>query len=184
MKSFNPRWTIIALMIIVAAFSRFFLPHNFTPIGALALFGAAYFTNKRWAFILPLAALWASNLVLNNVFLSQYYDGFVWFANPTVYLAFIAIVGLGLHFLKDISAGRVLAVSLGASVLFFAVTNFESWLVLPYPKTPAGLLSCYVAAIPFFWNTLIGDLVFTAVLFGAFELLQSRNPFLRVQAAH
>ena len=184
MKQFNPRLSVIALMIFFAAFSRFILPSNFTPIGALALFGAAYFTEKRWAFIIPLLALWASNLILNNVLLSQYYEGFVWFANPMVYIAFIAIVCLGIYTLKEVKPLKLLGVSLGASILFFLLTNIESWLTLPmYPKTFAGLIQAYIAAIPFFWNTLIGDLVFTGALFGAFELLQSRNPILRAQVS-
>ena len=176
----NVRFGIVALMVLIAAFSRFILPPNLTSIGAIALFGGAYFANKKWAYLLPLAALWISNLILDNVFLSHYYEGFVWFANPLIYVAFLLIVGIGHFFLKKVKPGRLLLASLGASVLFFIISNLDTFLFWNlYPKTPEGLLACYTAAIPFFWNTLLGDLLFTAILFGVFEFMQSRIPELK-----
>jgi hypothetical protein len=72
---------------------------------------------------------------------------------------------------------------LASSVLFFVITNFGVWAFDAfYPKTWEGLIACYVAAIPFFQNTLIGDLLYTAVLFGGFALLERQLPILRAQA--
>lgn len=174
------RFVLLVFMIIAAAFSRL-LPHppNFTPIGGMALFGAAYFTQKYWAFLIPALALWVSSLILDNVFYAQYYEGFVWFSNPFVYLAFGAIVLLGLVSLKKVKPMNVLGASLGASVIFFLISNFGAWLSFNmYPMTFEGLMMSYTAAIPFFLNTLAGDLFFTTVLFGGFALLQRQYPTL------
>jgi len=179
----NLRFGILALMILLAAFSRL-LPHlpNFTPIGGMALFGAAYFSKKYFAFIVPFVALWASNLVLDNIFLSQYYEGFVWFSNPLVFVGFAFIVLLGLKVLKKVKPLNLLGASLAASLIFFLVSNFGTWLSGGmYPKSFGGLMVCYTAAIPFFWNTLLGDLFYVTVLFGAFELVKRQYPALKLQ---
>lgn len=176
-------------MILMAALSRL-LPHpdNVTPVGAMALFGGAYFSRKYLAFLLPLAAMWFSDLLLNNLYYArlypEYYDGFVWMGNLWVYVAFIAIVLIGMGLLKKISPLRVIGASLFGSVLFFLVTNLGAWFVDPmYPKTTTGLAAAYAAGLPFFRNTLMGDLVYCGVLFGGFEWAKSRWPALRRQAA-
>lgn len=185
----NLRFALLALMILLAAFSRL-LPHppNFTPIGGMALFGAAYFSKKYWAFLIPALAIWISSLVLDNIFYAQYYEGFVWFSNPFVYIAFAAIVILGVTTLKNVKPLNLLGASLGASTIFFLISNFGSWLSFNmYPKTLEGLMMSYTAGIPFFMNTLAGDLFYTTVLFGSFALLQNRYPSLgqlKVVSAH
>jgi len=95
----NPGFIIVAILILVAALSRL-LPHppNFTPIGGMALFGAAYFSKKHLALIIPLVALWISDLILNNVVYGAYYDGFSWMGMPMVYAAFIIIALMGTGF--------------------------------------------------------------------------------------
>jgi hypothetical protein len=183
-NKFNIRWVILVIMIVAAASFRllpqlFGLNHffNFSPIGGMALFGAAYFTRKWNAFIVPFLALWVSNLILDNVIYAQYYNGFAWFANWEVYLAFAAIVGVGFVVLKKITTFRLIGASLSASVLFYLITNFFVWATgTMYAKSLAGLIACYIAAIPFFWNTLAGDLFFVALLFGTFELAKKHAP--------
>ncbi len=175
----NLRFGILLLMILAAALSRL-LPHpfNFTPIGAMALFGAAYFSNKKLAFILPFAAMWLSDLWINNL---MYDNGgtFQWMGSAWVYGSFIMISMLGLIALKRVRVGAVLGTSLLASILFFLITNFSVWYgSVAYPKSIAGLMLCYEAGIPFFWNTLAGDLFYCAVLFGGFEFAQRRVPAL------
>ncbi|MEO1515007.1 MAG: DUF6580 family putative transport protein [Bacteroidota bacterium] len=182
-KKFDLRYGIVIIMILLAALSRL-MPHppNFTPVTGMALFGAAYL-NRRWlALVIPLVALWISNLILDNTVYAQYYDGFVWFSPFTiwVYISIAAIVGIGYIFLKKVSFGRVASVTLLASLLFFFVTNFGSWLASDmYPKNASGLLACYIAGIPFYWKTLAGDLFYTGVLFGIFEWMQRSVPALR-----
>lgn len=176
-KKNNFHFGILVVMIIAAALSRL-LPHppNFTPIGGMALFGAAYFTKKYWALIIPILALWFSSLLLDNIVYAQYYDGFVWFSNPMVYIAFVAIVAFGWLSLKKIKPANLLGASLGASLIFFIISNLGSWVSYGmYPMNLAGLLECYIAAIPFFPSTLAGDLFFTAVLFGGYELIKNRG---------
>ncbi len=190
-KKIHFRWGIVAFIVFVVGLFRL-VPHafslpgmfNFSPLGGMALFGAAYFSRKYMAFLLPFLALWISNLLVNNLFYSRFYDGFVWFTNWEVYLAFAMIVVLGFGMLKKISPGRVLAASLSASVLFFLVTNFFVWYSgTMYPKNAGGLLTCYVSAIPFFWNTLAGDLLYAALLFGGFEWMKHRYPALILEQA-
>lgn len=179
----NTRIVIITGMVILAAMSRL-LPHppNFTPIGGMALFGAAYFTKKYWAFLIPLLALWMSDLLLNNVVYAAYFDGFSWMGVPMVYAAMILIALLGQGLLKKVKASNVLIASVLASSLFFLVTNLGSWWMDPiYPKTIVGVGEAYIAGIPFFWNTLAGDLFYSTVLFGGFELLKRVYPALSLK---
>lgn len=184
-KQMNIKIGIIALLILVAALSRL-LPHpyNFTPIGAMGLFGAAYFSKRYLAFVVPFAAMWLSDLILNNVVYAkqfpEYYDGFQWFGSATVYFSFALIIMLGFVLLRKIKVGNVLIASLSASVLFFLITNFSVWLSNPiYPQNAIGLLTCYIAGLPFFGNTLLGDLFYSGVLFGAYELIKARFPRLQ-----
>lgn len=175
------RYALLAGLILLAAVTRI-LPHppNVTPIGGMALLGAAYINRKYIAFLIPLLALWLSNLALDNLVYGAYYEGFVWFSQPFVFLAFGLIVVLGWSLLKKVTPLRLLSTSLGASVLFFLVSNLGVWIGDGmYPKTFSGLMMCYTAGLPFFRNTLLGDLFFAGVLFGAFEWLQYRFPALR-----
>ncbi len=180
----NFRFGIIVLMIFVAGISRL-IPHwwNFTPLGGMALFGAAYFGKKYWAFLIPLLALWMTDLFLNNVIYAQYYEGFVLMGDLWVYGSFLLIVLIGTFLLKKIRISNLFLASLSASAIFFIVSNFGTWLSSPmlYPKTITGLMLCYEAAIPFFWSTLTSDLFYTAVLFGSFEWVQRRYFSVQVQ---
>ncbi len=164
------RFSVLAGMILAAAAFRI-LPHppNFSPIAALALFGGAQFADKRAALIVPLAAMFLADLVLGPHALI-----------PVIYACFALIVCLGFWLRRQRSTGRIAVAALTASVLFFIVTNFAVWAgTNMYPKTAAGLAGCYVAALPFFGNTLAGDLLFTAALFGGLALAEWRLPRLR-----
>lgn len=185
MNKNNIQLGTISLMILVAALSRL-LPHpnNFTAVGAMALFGVAYISNKKWAFLIPTFALWVSDILLNNIIYRQYYPEFT--LNPgtllTTYLPFALIVMMGLFTLKKVNITNVLGTSLAASVIFFLVSNFFVWYhSINFPQTVLGLMACYYQAIPFFWNTLAGDLFFVGVLFGGYELAKRRFPVLSVQ---
>ncbi len=178
------RLSLIAGLILLAAISRVLPhPHNFTPVGAIALFGAAYFPRKWMAFAVPLVAMWLSDLFINNVVYAhqypQYYQGFQWLGSPSVYGAFLLIVLLGLVTLRQVKVWRVVGSALAASIIFYIVTNFAVWHgSSTYPASWAGLSACYVAALPFFGNTLLGDLVYSGVLFGVFAWFTRRYPTL------
>lgn len=152
---------IFACILITLAIVSRLMPHpaNFTPVAAIALFGGALLP-RRLAVSLPLIAMIVSDLIIG--------------LHPTIYatwgsFAVIALVS-SLKF-KKVNVTNVLASSLAASVFFFLVTNLAVWLEgRLYAPTFSGLVQCYYNALPFFRNTLFGDLVFTSSLFGIFAL--------------
>jgi hypothetical protein len=159
-KQLLVRYGTAVALIIVAAFSRL-LPHpaNFTAIAGIALFGGVYL-ERRFAFIVPIAAMLISDYFIG------FYSGMYW-----VYGSFVLIGLLGLWLKNHKRPLYVFGGTLASSVLFFVVTNFGVWMTPGsiYAPTWSGLVECYVAAIPFFRNTLSGDLFFVAVMFGAYE---------------
>ncbi|MEA3058354.1 MAG: hypothetical protein QOF34_1169 [Sphingomonadales bacterium] len=167
----NSARLLALLSAVLAAAAMRLVPHppNFTPVGAMALFSGAYFGRRGLAFVAPLGALFVSDLVLG------FYHGMA-----TVYFSVVLIVLIGWALAKHRSFWRVGGAALASSILFYAVTNFGMWLSSGiYPRSLAGLEACYVAAIPFFQNTVAGDLVYSALLFGGFALLLDALPSLR-----
>ena len=163
----KPRFTLIVAMIFGAAALRL-APHpaNFDAIGTLALFGGAHLSEKRWAFLIPLAALFLGDAVIG-------FHGQM----PLVYGVFAFMVCMGFALRERRAPLPVAGMATAASVLFFVITNFGVWAVDGlYPLTFQGLVTCYVAAIPFFANTLAGNLFYTAVLFGGFALAERKVP--------
>jgi hypothetical protein len=163
----KPRMAVLIGMIFLAAGLRL-IPHppNFEPIGAMALFAGAHLAGKRWPFAIPLLALFLSDILIG------FHDQM-----PIVYGAFALMVCLGFALRNHRTAGPVTAAALGASALFFILSNFGVWAFGSlYPRTFAGLISCYVAAIPFFAYTVAGTLFYTAVLFGGFALAERKIP--------
>jgi hypothetical protein len=164
------RSSLLAGMILAAALSRL-IPHppDFSPIAALALFGGAQFSDKRAAFLVPLAAMFLSDLVLGMHALI-----------PIIYGSFALITCLGFRLRQRQDFWRISGAALLGAILFFVTTNGGVWLFGSfYPKTGAGLLACYTGAIPFFWNTLASDLIYTLVLFGGVRAAEWRWPVLR-----
>jgi len=165
----KPR-AVLLLAIIFGAAALRLLPHpsNFTPIGALALFAGAHFDNKRWAFIVPLAAMLLSDILIG-------FHGQM----PVIYGAFAVIVAMGFLLKEKKTALNVTGASLVAATFFFVVSNFGVWAFDGlYPLTMAGLVTCYIAAIPFFQNWLLGTLFYAAVLFGGFALAERKVPVI------
>ena len=152
------------LLVLAAAFFRV-LPHpaNVTPIAAMALAGGVYL-DRRFSLAIPLAALFISDL-------------FIGFHStmPYVYGSFVAMGLIGLWLRSHKSVPPIVGGVVASSILFFLVTNFGVWASgseWAYPRTWEGLIACYTAAIPFFRNTLVGDLVSAGVLFTMFELTE------------
>ena len=165
----KPRMALLTGMIFGAAALRL-LPHapNFDPITALALFAGASVEDKRWAFGLPLAAMLLSDALI----------GFHPFM-PVIYLTFALVVWMGVSLRRRLTALPVAGAALGASTLFFVVSNFAEWtLGMLYPRTLEGLIACYVAAIPFFGNTIGGALFYSAALFGGLALAEKKIPHM------
>ncbi len=172
MKSGKHALLVGFILIVVAAFSRF-MPHwhNFTAVGGAGLFGAYFFRNRIWAFILPLVAMWLSDLILNNIIYAAYYEGFVWF-NETmiwVYVGFIALVAVGRVTIRSISIKNIVVGALAGSLVFFLISNFGSFVQNPvYPKSIGGLLMAYGAGLPFFLNTVLANVFFAGIFFGSY----------------
>ena len=154
----NKKQFIIITFIVIAAVIRLF-PHipNVTPITAMALFSGVYFTDKKYAFIIPLLAMFLSDIFLGFSMITLF-----------VYAAFILVGYIGIAS-KKMNIKTILISSLS----FFIITNFGVWLI-GYPKTFNGLLECYTLAIPFFRNSLIGDFFFAGVMYYAFEFVSKR----------
>lgn len=167
---FTPRFITLSLIVLIAAISRL-IPHapNLTPIAAIALFGGANF-NSRWAaFLVPLLAL----------FLSDLFIGFYGLTMLAVYFSFALIALIGMFISNSQSIGSVVTATVSSSFLFFAITNFAVWLGNPaYPQNFTGLMECYFVAIPFYKNSLIGDLFYSAILFGGFYFASRKFPAL------
>ncbi len=175
------RHSVLLIALLSMAMLRL-IPHfpNFTPIGAMALFGGAYF-SKRWqAFLLPLGSLFISDIAINYIIYNEIILlHSMWFG---VYGSFGLIVCLGLFLLKKVNARNVIFSSLSASMIFFFVSNFGVWVVDPinlYPNTGTGLLACYIAGLPYLLGTVFGDLFYSAILFTLFEFAQSRFLILK-----
>jgi hypothetical protein len=157
-------------MILAAAASRL-IPHppNAASITAVALFGGAYLSDRRLAFVVPITALFLSDLALGLY-------SHMW----VTYGSFALVVSIGFQLRKRRTPLAIAGAALASSTLFFVITNLGVWVFGPlYPRTMQGFLTCYAAAIPFFQNTLLGDGLYTAVLFGGFALAERWWPVLR-----
>lgn len=149
-------------MVIVAAVLLRIVPHppNVAPVAAIALFGGLYI-SKRFALIVPLIIMFLSDAVLG------FHSGM-----PFVYGSFLLIGLLGVLLQQKKGFLTIILASIGSSILFYLITNFGVWhLGTMYPHTLEGLLTCYIAGLPFLRNTFVGDLLYTALLCGGYELI-------------
>lgn len=146
----------------------------------MALFGGACFAHRRAAFVVLLAAMFLSDLAIG--LLSGNLSLGLHRLIPVVYGSFALIVCLGFWLRTRRTVVPIAGATLTGSVLFFALTNFGVWAGSLYPNTWEGLVACYVAAIPFFHNTLLGDAVYSIALFGGLALAEKGLPALREPA--
>lgn len=177
---------IVAMLIFLSALCRIFTNQiglwNFNAIGAAALFGGIVLKDKRLAYVVPLLSLFLSDVFLQCFTsihaLDRNYLGQLLF----VYGAFLLITWIG-TLIKKVNVLTLLLSSIGTGVLFFLISNLGTFVTTDlYPKTGAGLLACYAAGIPFYQsdnmfssfalNGLMGNVFFTAVLFGAWTALK------------
>lgn len=184
-SSNSTKITIVVVLIILSAIYRLFPhPYNFAPITGMALLSGAFLKDKRvFAILIPLLALFVSDVILNNTLYKAFYasEGFVLFHPFMIgtYLSLILMVLIGTN-MKKIKFFNIITAALFSSVLFFVITNFASWLqIAAYPKNLAGLTECFALAIPFFQFTLLGDVVFSLGLFAiaifAIKGIQNRS---------
>ena len=178
------QFSFLITIILLAAFSRIipFMP-NFSPLGAIGLFGAAYFDKKWKAILIPIAATWLSDLFINNVIYAQYYSKFTWFYEGFYwqYGSYILITLISLTIFNNINTSKVLTGVVVSTAIFFIISNFGCWIGSTfYPQNFVGLMTCYAAGIPFLKGTLLGDLFYAGILFGGYYLLQSKVSFFKL----
>lgn len=155
----------MAIFFILAGVILRLVPHlpNFAPIAALALFGGTYL-NKKYALAIPVIAMLITDTIIG-------------FYNPwimlSVYGSFITIGLIGLWLKKHKTVPNVLGASIFGSIIFFLVSNFTVWAVpnSMYPHSLQGLMQSYTMGLPFFRNTLAGDLFYTGVMFSLYEVV-------------
>lgn len=143
----------------------------------MALFAGAVFSQQRFSWVIPFAALWISDLILNNTLYASLYEGFRWYGDAGALLGFATVFLLGRTTIRKMDPRKIAVLSLVSSVLFFLVSNLTYWLspLGPYTMDVTGLLACYTAALPFFGGTVAGDFFFNAVLFGGWYLINQRQ---------
>ena len=159
---------------VLAAILLRLLPHpwNATPLAAMFLFSGATFERKWQSLVVPLVALMVSDYAVIQLL---YGGRFSWFS-PYTWGGFLLVGLIGWALRNRISAPGVVAGSLAGSIVFFLVSNFGVWAGgRLYPLTWSGLAACYTAGIPFFRNTLAGDLVYAGLMFGSYALIRHRR---------
>ena len=154
---------------------------NFSPVGAIAMFGGVYFTDKWKAYVVVLLSLYASDVVLNHF----YTNSWIFFTGDTFWncVCFCLMVFIGSH-IKNLNLGSSLIILLAPVTIHWLIMDMP-WINDAgglYPKTLAGYGAALVAAIPFEKNMLLGDAVFGFVLFGGFELAKRKYTVLRTRA--
>lgn len=156
---------LIGLALIIMGLIFRILPHppNFSPVAAIALFGGFYFSRKI-SMVVPLFIMF-----LSDIFIGFYEPVLMAF----VYGSFLICVILGFQLKKHKKWHTILQNSLLCSLVFFFLTNFAVWAFTPwYAKSFSGLIQCYLMAIPFLKNTLLGNLFFTGIIFGTYEVIK------------
>jgi hypothetical protein len=155
------------------------IPHwpNVTPVGGSCLFAGSRIAGL-WAYLLPLAVMVATDPIVGHA--GGAHSGYT-LGSPLIYASFMVNVWIGRHMLRRVSAMRVGAAAFICSLQFFVLSNFAVWFAGVFGASPfyaanlSGLITCYAEALPFWGRTLAGDLFYSAVLFGLYELLSRRT---------
>jgi len=189
LKKFNPRMLVLLAFMLLAAVVRIVLTKEakmaplatLTPLGAMALFGGTYFSKSYKAYLFPLLTLWISDIILNKmVYYGEwrfFYEGFYW-----TYGSFALIALVGQRLIKKVSVTNVVLASFVGTLIHWIGTSPGCFMIAEsmYPKTVGGYLTSLVAAIPYEWSFLGGTLLYSALFFGGFELLQKRFTALQI----
>ena len=182
---FDLQFLLISLAIASVAFLRI-IPHiyNFSPVIALAIFGAIHFRKKIYSYLIVILSIMFSDIIINsfiydleNSFLF-FYEGFYW-----QYISYFAIILLSFSFKgKKIGLTNITYLCLSSSLIFFVISNFGFWLTSGiYSYTFLGLIECFLKAIPFYQGTLLGTFFYTPIFFGLYYFLQKKNSTFRAK---
>jgi hypothetical protein len=175
---------IITGLIVLAALTRLMPhPHNFTAIGAIALFGGASIKNKKLAVLLPLASMFLSDMLLELISGIGFHNTIFF-----VYTAFVAVTFIGMYISQKNKPKNIVMASVAASLTFFLISNFGVWAASGFQNGIVGLTATYFAGIPFYnqdifgsflFNTIMGDLFFNGLLFGSYYFAKQNIPALK-----
>lgn len=168
----NWKKNLLFVGLIALAMITRFLPHapNFTAVGAVAIFGGFIFSSNWKAFLVPLLALFISDLLINNFLYTGLYEGFVFFTEGFyyIYAALLLSAVLGRYATSGFKPLPLLGAGIGSALLFYLITNFGVWMQSPmYTKDLSGLMTSYTLALPFLLNQVMGTLLYGGILFGA-----------------
>lgn len=167
------------LLIIIASLYRIMpgRPYGFAPMIAMAIFGGAIIKDKKFAFLLPLAAMFVSDglyqlLYINGVGnITGFYDG-----QLTNYILFGGLTVFG-FFIKNFNIKKIAIASFAAPTVYFLISNFLVWASssplagLGRPKTFSGLMMCYGDGLPFYPWSVASTFIFSAIFFGSYYLM-------------
>ncbi len=185
----NPRSAVVLLITVVIAGLRLAAsgsPNispliNFTPIGAMAIFGGACFTGNVKPFAFPLLTLFISDVILSATVFAPYSNGLLYPGWYWTYLAFALMTLAGKWMVKEVKVKNIAAAALVSTVIHWLVSDIGAWQMgTLYPKTFQGYLDALVAAIPYEGRFLAGTAIYSAVMFGTLVWLQKRYPRLRL----
>jgi hypothetical protein len=188
-KKFDPRTIVLLIFIVATAGLRVIFNFNydisplanFSPVGAMALFGGAYF-NKKWkAFVFPLTMLFISDLILQQTVFKEYGNGFLYRGWYWVYGAFALMTIIGKTLLKKITIDRFLLSLLTCVLIHWIVTDLGVWIgSTTYSQDLGGFATCLENAIPYEWRFLAGTFAYGIILFGLFEWMKKSYSSLQI----
>ncbi|OIR01311.1 hypothetical protein GALL_165990 [mine drainage metagenome] len=193
LQKINPRTSVLLLFIIATGMLRIMNCStllsplaNFTPIGAMALFGGTYFKSNWKSYFFPLVTLLASDIVMMQLFYKQHSNGLLYSGWLWTYSAFALMVLIG-KYIKKVTFKNVLTAAVAAALAHWLITDFGVWLGggldistgTALTKDWHGFVQCYLQAIPFLKNMLLGNVLYSGILYGVFEVLQKRYPILQ-----
>ena len=180
LQKINTRNVVLVLLIVAAATMRLVsyeyqnVLSNFTPVGAIALFGGVYFTDKWKAYLVVLTTMFANDIIINQLYNQPFWNTY----SLGMYVCFALMVFIG-TFIKKASFVNVFLGSLAGVVVHWLIMDLPFFYGEMYPNTFAGYGESLIAAIPFEKNMVLGDALFCTLLFGGFELAKSKYTVLR-----
>lgn len=180
-KPNRKQYGLIFSLVILGVASRF-LPHppNVTAVAAVSLLAGALLNSRIFAVLLPLGLYYVSDFFINNTVSRSFFpeqEGLVlWSGYMTwVYIGFGVTALIGYIMLKKRNNKRLAGATVFATLAFWLLSNFGILIQAGgYPETIAGAMLCYGEAIPFLINSLIGNLVFSFLIFGIYDLVNAR----------
>lgn len=180
----NTRNTVLIVMVVFAALLRLFTYKfqylsNFTPVGAIAMFGGIYFDKKWKAYAVVLLTLWASDVIINHGYTGKWSLWSIYTFWNVICFSLTVFIG---SLIKKVNLANSLLIILTPVLIHWLLMDIPGVTVLGYPVTIAGYIQSLTLALPFEKNMLLGDIAYGILLFGGFEFAKSRYTFLRTKA--